>query len=37
MNYIVGFCAAVPGKNKSAYIKHAKLAAKILKEHGRLA
>ena len=36
MNYVVGFCAAVPSKNKSAYIKHAKLAAKILKEHGAL-
>ena len=34
MDYIDGFVAAVPTKNKEAYIKHAQVAAQCLKEYG---
>lgn len=36
MTYIDGFVAAVPTKNKQAYLKHAKLSALVFKEHGAL-
>ena len=36
MDYVDGFVAAVPNANKEAYIKHAKEAAVIFKEHGAL-
>lgn len=36
MEYIDGFVAAVPIKNKETYIQHAKDAAKVFKEHGAL-
>ncbi|MGS2719609.1 DUF1428 domain-containing protein [Paraglaciecola aestuariivivens] len=34
MDYIDGFVAAVPNKNKQAYLEHAKLAAECFKEYG---
>ena len=34
MSYIDGFVAAVPTANREAYLAHARLAAKIFKEHG---
>jgi uncharacterized protein YbaA (DUF1428 family) len=34
MDYIEGFVAAVPTKNKQQYIQHAKDAAICFKEHG---
>ncbi len=34
MKYIDGFVAAVPTKNKEAYIQHIKHAAKLLKKYG---
>ena len=34
MTYVDGFVAAVPTKNKEAYIKHAEDAAVVFKEHG---
>lgn len=34
MTYVDGFIAAVPTKNKQLYIKHAKAAAAVFKEHG---
>ncbi len=34
MNYIDGFVAAVPAKNKQTYLEHAKEAAVVFKEHG---
>ncbi|GHA21157.1 hypothetical protein GCM10008090_33900 [Arenicella chitinivorans] len=36
MNYIDGFVAAVPVKNKDAYLAHAKKAADVFMEHGAL-
>ena len=36
MDYIDGFVAAVPNKNKQAYIKHATEAVALFKEHGAL-
>lgn len=36
MEYIDGFVAAVPTKNKEKYIEHAKLAVQIFKDHGAL-
>lgn len=36
MNYIDGFVAAVPTKNKELYLKHAKDAGVVFKEHGAL-
>src|SRR5690554_3959757 len=36
MPYIDGFVSAVPTDNKEAYIKHAKAAAAVFKEHGAL-
>ena len=36
MNYIDGFVAAVPAKNKEAYVAHARTAAAIFKELGAL-
>lgn len=36
MNYVDGFVAAVPTANKDAYVRHARLAAAIFKEHGAL-
>ena len=34
MTYVDGFIAAVPRKNKQAYIDHAEAAAVVFKEHG---
>lgn len=34
MTYVDGFIAAVPTKNKQAYIDHAEAAAVVFKEHG---
>ena len=34
MSYIDGCVAAVPTKNKQAYLKHSAVAAEIFKEHG---
>ena len=34
MNYIDGFVAAVPTKNKEAYIRHVKQAAHFFKKYG---
>src|SRR5260370_38548449 len=34
MTYIDGFVAAVPTANRSAYRKHAEMAAPVFKEHG---
>jgi uncharacterized protein YbaA (DUF1428 family) len=34
--YVQGFVAAVPTANKDAFIKHAKDAAEVFKEHGAL-
>lgn len=36
MAYIDGFVAAVPTKNKEAYLEHAKLSAGVFKDHGAL-
>ena len=36
MNYIDGFCAAVPNDNKETYLKYAQISAAIFKEHGAL-
>lgn len=36
MNYIDGFVAAVPTKNKAAYIKHAEEAVGFFKKHGAI-
>lgn len=36
MHYVDGFVLAVPTKNKEAYIKHAREAGKIFKQHGAL-
>lgn len=36
MNYIDGFVAAVPRKNKAEYIAHAREAARVFKEYGAL-
>lgn len=36
MSYVDGFVAAVPEKNKDAYIKHAEEAAKIFLKFGAL-
>ncbi len=36
MEYIEGLVAAVPNKNKSANIEHAKRTASIFKRHGAL-
>ncbi len=36
MSYVDGFVIAVPTKNRDAFIKHAKEAAAVLKEHGAL-
>lgn len=36
MNYIDGFVAAVPTANQETYLRHARLAATIFKEHGAL-
>ena len=36
MNYVDGFVAAVPTKNKEIYRVHAKTAAAVFKEHGAL-
>lgn len=36
MNYVDGFVAAVPTANKEKYIKHAREAAVVFKEHGAL-
>ncbi|OIN12773.1 DUF1428 domain-containing protein [Oceanisphaera psychrotolerans] len=34
MDYVEGFVAAVPTKNKDEYIRHATEAAQLFKEHG---
>ena len=34
MTYVDGFIAAVPTKNKQAYINHAEAVAVVFKEHG---
>jgi uncharacterized protein YbaA (DUF1428 family) len=34
MDYVEGFVAAVPTKNKDEYIRHATEAAHLFKEHG---
>ena len=34
MTYVDGFIAAVPTKNKQAYIDHAEAAAIVFREHG---
>ena len=36
MNYVDGFVVPVPRKNMKAYIKMAKLAGKVWKDHGAL-
>ncbi|WP_417432519.1 DUF1428 domain-containing protein [Kiloniella sp.] len=36
MTYVDGFVAAVPNKNKEAYLKHAQIASKVFKEYGAL-
>ncbi|MBL1377807.1 DUF1428 domain-containing protein [Zobellella iuensis] len=36
MNYVDGFVAAVPTRNKEIYIHHARAAAEVFKEHGAL-
>lgn len=36
MKYIDAFVAAVPTKNKEEYLKHAKDAAVVFKDHGAL-
>src|SRR5690554_6651696 len=36
MAYVDGFVAAVPTANKEQYIEHAKLSAKVFKDHGAL-
>lgn len=36
MDYVEGFVAAVPTKNKDDYIRHASEAARLFKEHGAL-
>ncbi|GAA3527105.1 DUF1428 domain-containing protein [Zobellella aerophila] len=36
MNYVDGFVAAVPTKNKELYIRYARDAALVFKEHGAL-
>jgi uncharacterized protein YbaA (DUF1428 family) len=36
MDYIDGFVAAVPTANKALYIKHARDAAVVFKDHGAL-
>jgi len=36
MTYVDGFVASVPNQNKAKYIKHAKEAAVVFKEHGAL-
>ena len=36
MSYVDGFVAAVPNANKEKYIEHAKISAKLFKEHGAL-
>ncbi len=36
MSYIDGFLAAVPTANKDDYLRHAKAAAIVFKEHGAL-
>lgn len=36
MTYVDGFVAAVPTDNKEKYIKHARDAAVVFKEHGAL-
>jgi len=36
MEYVDGFAAAVPNENKEKYIKHARDAAVVFKEHGAL-
>jgi uncharacterized protein YbaA (DUF1428 family) len=37
MTYVDGFVAAVPTANRDAYLKHARTAAAVFKEHGALA
>lgn len=34
MSYVEGFVVAVPAANKEAYITHARLAARVFREHG---
>lgn len=34
MSYVDGFVAAVPTANKGAYLKHAREAAAVFREHG---
>lgn len=36
MNYVDGFVAAVPTANKELYIRHAREAAVVFKDHGAL-
>ena len=36
MSYVSGMVAAVPTANRDAFIKHARIAADIFKEHGAL-
>lgn len=36
MEYVDGFMAAVPNENKEIYIKHARDAAIVFKEHGAI-
>ena len=36
MNYVDGFVLAVPTANKDTYMRHARAAADVLKEHGSL-
>jgi uncharacterized protein YbaA (DUF1428 family) len=36
MSYVDGFVAAVPTKNKTAYLQHVKDCAVVFKEHGAI-
>lgn len=34
MEFVDGFVAAIPVKNKAAYLRHASLAAEVFRDHG---
>ena len=36
MKHVTGFLAPIPDENREAYIKHARIAAKVFKENGAL-
>ncbi|MGK0439764.1 MAG: hypothetical protein ACJATK_002728 [Paracoccaceae bacterium] len=36
MTYVDAFVAAVPTKNKTAYLKHAEISGVIFKDHGAI-